>query len=351
MACRTIQRLMSKSASAFLALALMLDTAAVEAASQALDMAQTLYARGDAAEALPFVDAALKANAADANAHYLKGNCLVKLGRLNDARVEYWTAEHAQPGSAAAGYAKSARLSVESVMVKRIKQASSAQAQADTADSGSESGEEAQDTDTPSNSKLPPGTLELIRKQASLARQRAESIGKIEAENELNKANVQAKTLQERAEHAAAQPRNSSEAVQLTPEEVANIRSQAANSADRIRDIGKMKANIKQWEAAEKSDEIKNQSENLQRMLIDPSKSGNADIKLNPVGTNLYTRNYQFIPSKITPLRAQPQTLTEVNGSNRGTSATVNGSGAGSQKNGHGLGVKTSVKGQLMPIK
>jgi hypothetical protein len=139
---------------------------------------------------------------------------------------------------------------------------------------------------------VPANTLETIRKQAVLARKRALDMGKAEADGERSWSENAANSMREKAERSLAQPRGSTEAVSVSPEEAAAMRARASADGDRLRAIGKWRASVAEMESREKADEIDQQAQNLQERLLDEKKSPYTSVKLNPVGTNLYIRNY-----------------------------------------------------------
>jgi len=309
--------------------------------------AQALYASGDPSGSLRVLDPLLRANPGDASAHYLKANCLVLLKKNAEAFNEYSLAERLAPKSAIAAYCHNARVKLDQV----LKQEETDQAP---------NADEAQTTPP----GVPPGTLELIRKQAELAKGRAVETGKAEAENEMTKANYQAKTAQERAERQAAEMAaqrsggGSEQSVLTSPEQLSAARSQAAANAERLKQVGKWKAEMKEQEYQEKADEIERQAAGLQDQLLHKHHSRNQEIELNPVGTNLYIRNYSSVPPSVAPLHAQAASMV---GAVKSTSASASTAdikaksltGAhSSQATGQGTLDKravTSVKGQVLP--
>ena len=301
--------------------------------------AQTLYTAGDPAGSLRILDPMLRTNPGDAGAHYLKANCLVLLKRNAEAFNEYSLAERLAPKSAIATYSHNARVKLDQILANQ------------------KADDQAQEGTPPG---LPPGTLELIRKQADLAKDRAVETGKAEAENEMLKASNQVKTAQERAERQAAEmaaQRNgggSEPSVLTSPEISAAARSQAAANAERLKQIGKMKAEMKEQESQEKAEEIERQAEGLQDQLLHKHRSRNQEIELNPVGTNLYIRNYSGVPPSVAPLHAQAASIS-ANGAMKNTSASVHSDGVphNPQVTGQGALNKravTSVKGKVLPI-
>jgi hypothetical protein len=167
------------------------------------------------------------------------------------------------------------------------------------------------------NNALPLGTLDLIRKQADLAKNRAVEAGQKEAESEVEKANNQARALQERAERqareaAAARGHVGSEATIFAPQEqIDAARSQAALAGERLKEIGKLRAEMEERQSREKAEEIERQAQNLQDQLLHERPSQNQEIRLNPVGTNLYVRNYLSVPSKVAPLHARAASIND----------------------------------------
>ncbi len=288
-------------------------SAATESAN--FQKAQSYYAAGDIKSALTALDEQLKRNSQDAYCHYLKGNCLLKEQKRAQALGEYAIAEQLAPGSKLAEYCRVARANIlstagsGSLSVPLSASARRNPRVIDDAEDGDavdrQVGLPLETTTAVSGTKnsLPSGTLELIRKQAVLAREHALQTGQLEAEGELAKAENAAKSLREKAERAASHTRGSSEVVNVSPQEAEAMRAQAAASGDQIREWGKMKAAVKEWESQEKADEIKQQADNLQNRLLDSRTSRYSDVKLNPVGTNLYIRNYAKPP--VVPLKVK----------------------------------------------
>jgi len=188
-----------------------------------------------------------------------------------------------------------------------------------------------------SENALPPGTLDLIRKQADLAKTRAVEAGQKEADSEAKKADSQARALEERAERqareaAALRGHVGSEASVFTPQEqIDAARSQAALAGDRLKEIGKIRAEIEERQSREKAEEIERQARNLQDQLLHERPYQNQEIRLNPVGTNLYVRNYLSVPSKVAPLHARAASINDGKdiGAAKRTSATLDSQMAG----------------------
>jgi hypothetical protein len=287
------------------------------------------------------------------------------MGRTKDASYEYSLAERYSPGSKIAEYSRAAQARLTTLQAQKSTTVPLQEDQddSDKGDSDKESLFRANSSIKGSNgstgsiqsskkASLPPGTLELIRKQAALARKRAVDIGALEAENEMQKSATQAKSLQEKAERQAARARGGNEPVTLSSEEKERIRSQAAADGEQLKEIGKYKAAIKEQESRDKADEIQRQADNLQRQLLDEHPG---ESRLNPVGTNLYIRNYSKLP--VTPLQAQAKSMskdTEATLGARHTSAKIKArsedkNGAlGSSDQTTGSHSTSSVKGQVL---
>jgi hypothetical protein len=294
----------------------------------ALVTAQKYYASGDANRAFQSITTVLKLEPSNATAHYLMANCLLKLGRAAEAGKEYYAAESLAPRSKIADYSRIARTHIEAMQKEQAKSRvisnsddDDAEATEDDRTSVSSSGSDAStvraaSTASNTNSTLntraatsseavPPGTLELIRKQAILAKRMALENGAAEAESERQKGIYEAKSLQEKAERNAARPAGSNEPINVPSEERERIKAEAAVIGERLKQIGDWKASIVEEWSHEKSDEIQRQADDLQHQLIDNRPS---NMKLNPVGTNLYIRNYAKPP--LTPLQAEIKSLS-----------------------------------------
>jgi tetratricopeptide (TPR) repeat protein len=270
--------------------------ASAQSSADPIQLIQQQYADGNISEAMLRCDAFMKRNPSNAVAHYLKGNCLVKLNRLTEAAGEYDYAEKLAPDSAVASYCRTAAKSIAAMNAKPVaKRKANPDKVSSEEDSESETSEGAEHREAPAaagSSKVPANTLETIRKQAVLARKRALDMGKAEADGERSWSENAANSMREKAERSLAQPRGSTEAVSVSPEEAAAMRARASADGDRLRAIGKWRASVAEMESREKADEIDQQAQNLQERLLDEKKSPYTSVKLNPVGTNLYIRNY-----------------------------------------------------------
>jgi hypothetical protein len=197
-------------------------------------------------------------------------------------------------------------------------------------------------------SPVPASTLELIRKQEANARQSAIETGKMEAAGELDKASNEAKSIKEKAERTAAQMAGREGSTSDGPQ-AELLRRQAAARAEELQRFGSLRAARKEQESEEKAAEIQRQSESLQEELQNNEDDQHRGIKLNPVGTNLYIRNYSIVQPNIQPLKAKQQSLPSTNITGQLASHTVQGNHADARSTSAGLKhVSTDVKGQLV---
>lgn len=259
--------------------------------------------------------------------HYMKANCLVQMNQPTEADKEYAIAQSLAPGSQIAKYCEVARANI-----KRLTLTQNAASQtmppkkADDEDDDENSDEQkttAASVQAKNNPAVSPATLDLIKKQATLARQRALEIGNIAAENERIKAANEGRSLQAKLERAASTPRGGTEPVALTPQQIEGIKNQATAGSEQLRQAGEWKALQRKQESEDKAEEIRRQAENLQSQLINYRPNINSDIKLNPIGTNLYIRNYSKGIAPIAPLKAQTRTLPSYKNATEGIKGTV----------------------------
>jgi hypothetical protein len=308
----------------------------VRAADQLeLTAACRLYCAGDIQGCLKHVEAVLKKQPKDSSAHFLKANCYVKLKKLPEAIYEYALVELCSPGSKLALQAKSASAHLQSYQLKSV---------AVKEISGDKR-----------MKHLPPGTIELIRKQASQASTRAIEMGQVEAGDEVSKASNQAKAEQERAERMAQAAQRRGDVTGVSLQEAEIMRSRAQANAEQLRLNGEARAAFKEQEAKDKAENLQRQAEELEEQLVNDRPYKNREVKLNPIGTNLYTRNYSSTRAPVKPLDAQAFTLPGDVGT-RKTSATMTSSGgslsavrSSSTIGKSGTQAETKVKGQVVP--
>jgi hypothetical protein len=201
---------------------------------------------------------------------------------------------------------------------------------------------------------VPSGTLELIRYQAARAKEHASEAGTAASRAERAKADMQGQAEKDRVERMNQGGGVRPDTPPISAAELAGMRERAAQYAEYMKRVGEAKAAQKEREAEEKSAELQRQADDLERQLTDESYNKHRDIKLNPVGTNLYIRNYSQIQPTIVPLRAHAANLTGT-ASSISTSAKV-GQTSGSVSNlkvsGQGKNSilrKTDVRGEVLP--
>jgi tetratricopeptide (TPR) repeat protein len=258
--------------------------------------------------------------------HYMKANCLVQMNQPAEADKEYAVAQSLAPGSQIAKYCEVARANIKRLSLTQ-NAASRTMPPKNADDDDDENSDEqkttAASTQAKNNPAVSPATLDLIAKQAALARQHALEIGNIAAENERTKAANEGRSLQAKLERAAFTPRGGTEPVALTPQQIEGIKNQAAAGSEQLRQAGEWKALQRKQESEDKSEEIRRQAENLQSQLINYRPNINSDIKLNPIGTNFYIRNYSKGIAPITALKAQTKMLPSYKNATEGIQGTV----------------------------
>jgi hypothetical protein len=346
-----------------------------------LELAQKYYSAGALSSSVRLLNSILEKSPGNATAHYLKANCLLKLKRNAEAFNEYSLAERISPNSKLAYYCRlgEAQIKYGSAFASKIREKAKITQEAKNGliekseeDQTQEQAEEPTEesvrqtvntvnTVAPNkkvqrnqNDTLPPGTLELIRKQAASARKRAIEMGQIDALSERQKAENAAISLKEKAERLAARGKGGTEPVALSEAELAAIRSQAAAAGSDLRELGKLKAAIKERESQDKAEEIERQANNLQDQLLD-DRHRQDELRLNPIGTNLYIRNYSKPP--VAPLHAQAKTLAANEMKTQGklrtktenTKVNALSSTKSITKQLTGKGSIESVKGEVLP--
>lgn len=317
-----------------------------------LDLANRAYITGDFERGIQYVDLHLHKIPNDGAAHYLKANCLMSLARLTEASSEYRQVIKLAPDSVISDYSRNALKRIDAMppeqrsSVERTRSVSLRNGSATQGSVGS-----ARSTTT---KKVPPGTLELIRFQAARAREHAIESGNSASKGERLKAESQGRAGIESAERFSQTGGQRADLPPVSAAELQAMRERAARNAEILKQIGDAKAARHEREAQEKSAELQRQAEDLERQLTDDEYNKHRDIKLNPVGTNLYVRNYSKIPPTVKPMRAQAQSL---NGALTGqqTSAqlrSTNGAAAlrtGASGQGAGVLRETKVKGEVIP--
>ncbi|MBC7996998.1 MAG: hypothetical protein IAF58_03590 [Leptolyngbya sp.] len=121
---------------------------------------------------------------------------------------------------------------------------------------------------------------------------------------------------------------------------------------ERLREIGAAKAAKKEQESQMKAEDLQRQADALEKQILRARNQQDGELKLNPVGTNLYVRNYVDVRPPAKPLRAIQQTLP-VGSVSTQTSAAVRAqslkNSAQMRKTGiNGTSTHTEVRGILI---
>lgn len=308
-----------------------------------LDIANKSYITGDFERGVQYSDLHLRKIPNDAAAHYLKANCLIKLGRLTEASREYSLVVKLAPDSVISTYSKNALRSIESMPAEQRNLLPNASGKGNSGSRPSSAG------------KVPAGTLELIRFQAARAKEHALQTGDSGSKDERLKADSQGKTERERVERLSQSGGARGDHPPLSAAELQAMRERAAANAEYLKRVGEAKAERHVRESQEKSAELQRQAEDLERQLTDENYNKHRDTKLNPVGTNLYVRNYAKIPPTVKPLRAQAESLSGSITSKQ-TSARMQSSNTSGNVRTNAVGQGTGsvrreakVKGELLP--
>jgi hypothetical protein len=309
--------------------------------SAELDQANRSYVIGDFERGVQYADLHLRKLPKDGAAHYLKANCLMKLGRLAEAQREYALVTKLAPDSVISDYSKTAIKGIDALPPDQRNLLTSSA-------NGSKAGKSA-------SNKVPPGTVELIRFQAARAKEHALSAGDAASRDEKLKADNQGRSQREAVERLSQSGGARGDHPPLSAAELQAMRERAAHNAEILKQIGDAKAARHEQESRAKSEELQRQAEDLERQLTDENYNKNRDIKLNPVGTNLYVRNYSQIPPTVKPMRARAESLSGVAASQQTSAQLQSSSAAGKLRtNATGQGTnairrETKVKGEVMP--
>lgn len=311
-----------------------------------LDNANRSYITGDFERGVQYADLHLRKIPNDAAAHYLKANCLIKLGKLAEASREYSMVTKLAPDSVISTYSRNAIKSIEALP-------------ADQRNLVPNSAGKRNAGVPAATGKLPAGTLELIRFQAARAKEHALQSGDSASKDERLKADSQGKAERERVERLSQSGGARGDHPPVSPAELQAMRERAAANAEYLKQVGEAKAARHERESHEKSEELQRQAEDLERQLTDENYNKHRDIKLNPVGTNLYVRNYAKIPPTVKPLRAQAESLsgaiTSKQTSLQMQSSKTSGNASGTLRTnaaGQGTGTvrrEVKVKGEVLP--
>jgi hypothetical protein len=170
---------------------------------------------------------------------------------------------------------------------------------------------------------LPPGTLELIRAQTLKARELALERGLSEAQNELHKVDNQIKSEQDKITRLENSLGGRGDQQAITPQELQEMRNRLSENIERLRQAGEARAAYKEQEAQAKAEDLQHQADALEKQILRARNQQDGELKLNPVGTNLYVRNYVDVRPPAKPLRATQKILPAVGSINKQTSAAL----------------------------
>lgn len=333
-----------------------------------LETATKLYKAANYRAALKYVESHLRGDSKNVAARYLLANCLLALHQLPEASHEYSIVVYLNPKSTYADHARKAIKQIEAAQLAKAAKIEAARAATNVDADG-----EGDDTDTTNGAEtfssepksksspkhLPAGTLELIRMQAAKARARAIETGQAEAAGEKHKADIQGRSEQERVERIVNSAGSRGDQQGISGADLAILRSRAAQNAESLRQLGEAKAAWKEREAREKSEGLQRQAEDLEDQLVNNDKDYKGrTVKLNPVGTNLYIRNYSSAKPPVKSLEAQqrilPAITDEVKTSARVGTAGVNGQAKFGKFNPAARGdgtsrTETKLEGEVLP--
>lgn len=307
-----------------------------------LETATKLYKAGNFRAALKYVESHLRSDSKNVAARYLLANCLLALHQLPEASHEYSIVVYLNPKSPYADHARKAIKQIEAAQLAKAAKIEAARAATDVDGDGEGEGEETDTVDgaetvssdlksKSSPKHLPAGTLELIRMQAAKARERAIQMGRAEAAGEKQKADTQGRSEQERVERMVNNVGSRGDQQAISGTDLAILRSRAAQNAESLRQLGEAKAAWKEREAREKSEGLQRQAEELEDQLVNNDKDYKGrTVKLNPVGTNLYIRNYASAKPPVKSLDAQQRMLPAIT-DDANTSARVGTAGVTGQ--------------------
>ena len=293
-------------------------------------------------------------------ARYLLANCLLALKRLPEASHEYELVVHLGPKTP---YADQARKAIKQIEASQLSRAAStvrtlSDNQSDEADMMDNSDSESKRVETKSSpSHLPPGTLELIRAQTAKARERAIQTGRAEADGEKHKAEVQGKSERERVERLINNGGSRGDQQGLSGADLAALRNRAAQNAESLRQLGEAKAAWKEREARDKAEGLQRQAQELEEQLVNNDRDYKGrTVKLNPIGTNLYIRNYSSAKPAVKSLDAQARILPAITDETStaaqlgSTSAQLNfAKSRRSAPGGGGTRTETKIEGEVLP--
>lgn len=201
--------------------------------------------------------------------------------------------------------------------------------------------------------RLPPGTLELIRAQTLKAKDLALQKGATDAQDELRKVENQIKAEHDKIARLENALGGRGDQQSITPQELQEMRNRLTENIERIKQTGETKAALKEQESQAKADDLQRQADALEKQILRSGNQQDGELKVNPVGTNLYVRNYMDVRPPAKPLHATQQVLPAVRSINKQTAAVLRSRALSNfaRLNGGKVGAKvthTDVRGILI---
>jgi hypothetical protein len=176
----------------------------------------------------------------------------------------------------------------------------------------------------------------------------------------LRKAEIQGKSERERVERLVNHTGSRGDQQALSGAELSILRSRAAQNAESLRQLGEAKAAWKEREARDKSEGLQRQAEELEEQLVNNDRDYKGrTVKLNPVGTNLYIRNYSSAKPPVKSLDARARMLPAI--TDEMSTSAISRSSATQAKPGTdrskpaalGRGIsrtETKIEGEVLPL-
>jgi len=261
-------------------------------AAGSFELGVKAYNAGKFQTAVNLLTRASAANPYDARIHYYRANALVKLGRHKEAIREYGVAYSLDPGGDCASYCEAA---LEAYGLESPRQV----AERTAVDTRSITASDINDARVRISLQAQEATGRLLRsgQQEAAFQQR---LGDIQAQRIGDNAAAEIASIRSsvllgvgfRRSRFGAQPFFFRQ-VGFTPGQSAQadlIRQQAASAQASARRTAQIQAQRAAEIAAEKARLLDETAANLQSQMLEASLPGS--VTLNPVGTNLYVRNY-----------------------------------------------------------
>ncbi len=267
-----------------------------------------------------YFEQAAKQNPSDAMSRYYLANCLVHLKRHKEAMKQYQMCYQLEPYGVVSGFCRRALLAynvpLESPRLAVLPSASKRPAEQPPGE----------------NSKQFDSALMMIRRQAEMEKSRNRDYADDLAKNVVESGKVKARRIKARAEDEIrylysggpyADDRGTVRGQmapiwRLRPVDQQYVKDQA----DQIRKEAEDRAKVEEQLSEEKSKEYKSWSQNRQDTLDQVAdnlesqlkgKTVEEGVKLNPVGTGLYVRNYVSPKGRSKYADARPSVVRFVN--------------------------------------